>query len=146
MSTSKSKKSTSKAEKMSFFGQKTAATQETAQAALQDGFGDSDAVFPPAASGVSQTSDYLTRGHFERAMDAMATKLIHTWQSTADQIKKEVRDLSSRTASVEIQCQDLTSTQADLTSHVQTLQNKMGEMEARMADYEDRMRRNNLRL
>ncbi|CAH2247482.1 Hypothetical predicted protein [Pelobates cultripes] len=117
---------------------------QVAQTATQDG--DSDMGSPAMPLDEQQRNEYLTKDHFEQAIEAMSAKLIQTWQSTADQIKKEVRDLSNRTLSVEAQCQDLTTTQTELSDHIQILQQKVEEMEIRMADYEDRARRNNLRL
>ncbi|CAH2324965.1 Hypothetical predicted protein [Pelobates cultripes] len=76
----------------------------------------------------------------------MATKLITTWQTTAEQIKREVRDLSIRTTSVEQHCAELSTAQGDLSQQLKALQYQMEHMEARVADQEDRARRNNLRL
>ncbi|CAH2249682.1 Hypothetical predicted protein [Pelobates cultripes] len=78
---------------------------------------------PPTTPDDSQFIDCLTRSHFEQAMDAMATKLIFTWQATDDQIKKEVRDLSSRTSAVEKHYQELASAQTTVSEHLQALQN-----------------------
>ncbi|CAH2311889.1 Hypothetical predicted protein, partial [Pelobates cultripes] len=58
----------------------------------------------------------------------------------------DVRDLSTRTTSLEQQQEELASTQMDMSGHLRALQNQMEQMEARVADQEDRARRNNLRL
>ncbi|CAH2272776.1 Hypothetical predicted protein [Pelobates cultripes] len=106
---------------------------------------------PDASSHLTQRDEipqtgHLTITHFERAMEAMSAKLIRTWQSTADQIKNEVRELSNRTASVENDCQDLKTAQTGISENLLTLQQRMEAMEGKLADYEDRARRNNLRL
>ncbi|CAH2282630.1 Hypothetical predicted protein [Pelobates cultripes] len=105
------------------------------RAAMQDGAGESVAGSPSTPPDEPQITDCLTKGHFEQAIEAMSAKLIQTWQSTADQIKKEVRDLSVRTSSVEAQCQDLSAAQTEMSGHIQALKHKVEKMETRMADY-----------
>ncbi|CAH2299680.1 Hypothetical predicted protein [Pelobates cultripes] len=143
MATSKAKKAAVKAEKMNFFGHKSSSTTETMRAAEHEGADGIAPSPPPTMPDDSQSIDCLTRSHFEQAM---ATKLIFTWQATADQIKKEVRDLSSRTSAMEKHYQELASAQTTVSEHLQALRCRMENMEMRMADHEDRARRNNLRL
>ncbi|CAH2284700.1 Hypothetical predicted protein [Pelobates cultripes] len=118
MANSKVKKSATKAEKMSFFGQKTQSANETARASIQDGADDSDTTMLQTTSETLQPAEYLTRGYFEQSM----------------------------TTSVEQQYEELTSTQGYMSRQLHALQHQMEHMEARVADQEDRARRNNLRL
>ncbi|CAH2307566.1 Hypothetical predicted protein [Pelobates cultripes] len=146
MATAKTKKFATKAEKMSFFGQKSQPASETTRAAAQDGAEDSDTTMPHTDQETSQPAEYLTKGFFEKSMEGMAKKLISTWQTTTEQIKREVMDLSARTTSVEQHYEELSSAQGDLTQQLKALQCQMEHMEARVVDQEDRARRNNLRL
>ncbi|CAH2225360.1 Hypothetical predicted protein [Pelobates cultripes] len=85
-----------------------------------------------------KTPESLTKYYFEQAMEAMSAKLIHTWQSTADQLRKEDQDLNTRTSHVEKECKEFTSSHNDMVDHVQALKHKLELMEIRMADSEDR--------
>ncbi|CAH2254193.1 Hypothetical predicted protein [Pelobates cultripes] len=134
MANAKTKKSAAKAEKMSFFGQKPQHMSETTRgAAAQDGAEDSDTTLPHTDPETLQPAEYLTKGFFEKAIEGMATKLITTWQMTA-------------TTSVEQHCTELSSAQEDLSQQLKALQCQMEHVEARVADQENRARRNNLRL
>ncbi|CAH2301855.1 Hypothetical predicted protein [Pelobates cultripes] len=146
MATSKTKKATSKAEKMNFFGHKSSSAADPPRAAGQEGADEVASSPSPAPSEDSLPVDCLTRSHFELAMETMAEKLIATWKTTADQIKREVRDLSARTATMERRHQEIETVQTATSEKLQAIQHKLTAMEERMADHEDRARRNNLRL
>ncbi|CAH2223757.1 Hypothetical predicted protein [Pelobates cultripes] len=130
MSQAKPKKSAIKADKNNFFGQKGPTAPDTLRPPMQDGDENYSMEYTPQTAETPSPQDGLTRDYFEKAMEAMANKLIHTWQSTADQIKQEVRDLSSRTSRVEQQCQNITSQQSTTKGVLNNLQKQMEAMEA----------------
>ncbi|CAH2296609.1 Hypothetical predicted protein [Pelobates cultripes] len=146
MSQPKTNKCTSRAEKLNFWGQKSSSASEATRAALQGCAEDSDASNHTGIPDELKPTECLTRDYFKRALEAMSTKLIHTWQSTADQLRKEALDLSTRTSHTEKKCKELASAHNDMADYVQALEHKMEIMETRMVYYEDRARRNNLRL
>ncbi|CAH2314423.1 Hypothetical predicted protein [Pelobates cultripes] len=129
MSQSKPKKSATKADKNNFFGQKGLTASDTLRLPMQDGAENYSMEYTPQTAETPSPQDGLTRDYFEKAMEVMANKLIHTWQSTADQIKQEVRDLSSRTSRVEQQCQNITSQQSTTKGVLNNLQKQMEAME-----------------
>ncbi|CAH2310675.1 Hypothetical predicted protein [Pelobates cultripes] len=106
MSKHKYKKSTSSAEKQKILGQKSSSASEVMRALLQDGADDSDASNPIPTVDDFKKPDSLTKGYFEKALESMSTKLIQTWQATADQIRKEILDLNARTTHVQSKCKE----------------------------------------
>ncbi|CAH2312032.1 Hypothetical predicted protein [Pelobates cultripes] len=142
MAQSKPKKTAAKADKLSFFSQKGATASEAARLATQDC---AENYNPKSASHTEEepsSPQGLTRDYFERAMEAMAEKLISTWKSTADQSTAPLLQNLPRGATM----LNLTSQQTETKDHLHSLQQQLEAMEVRMANYEDRARRNNLRL
>ncbi|CAH2293524.1 Hypothetical predicted protein, partial [Pelobates cultripes] len=82
MAQSKPKKTAAKADKLSFFGQKGATASEAARLTTQDGAENYNAESAPHTEEKPRSPEGLTRDCFERAMEAMAEKLISTWKST----------------------------------------------------------------
>ncbi|CAH2245860.1 Hypothetical predicted protein [Pelobates cultripes] len=121
MAQHKTKKSTTKADKMNFLNNKAATTTETTWAALQDSAEDLDHDPNSAPHDEPNKSEGLTKIYIEQTIENLSAKLIQTWKVTADQIRKTANEL-------------------------QALQQQVESMETHMADYEDRARRNNLRL
>ncbi|CAH2225253.1 Hypothetical predicted protein [Pelobates cultripes] len=76
----------------------------------------------------------------------MSTKLIQTWQTKEDQIRKEVVDLIARTTHVESQCKEIAVAHTNMADQVQALHQRLDLMESHLADLEDKARRNILRL
>ncbi|CAH2224506.1 Hypothetical predicted protein, partial [Pelobates cultripes] len=74
---------------MNFFGHKPSFTADPLQAAGHEERDDAASSLPPGVPTELHAAESLTRSHFEHAMEAMAEKLIQTWQLTADQIKRE---------------------------------------------------------
>ncbi|CAH2282029.1 Hypothetical predicted protein [Pelobates cultripes] len=76
----------------------------------------------------------------------MSDKLVKTWQTSIEQLRKEVLDIGNRTAHIKNKLSEYATAHNDIADHVAALEQKVTLIEARMADAEDRSRINNLRL
>ncbi|CAH2226258.1 Hypothetical predicted protein, partial [Pelobates cultripes] len=109
---------------MNFFGHKPSLTADPLQTAGHEERDEAASITPSGTLTDLHIAENLTRSHFEHAMEQMADKLIQTWQQTADQIKREVRDLSARTSAVEKRHTELEAAQTLTSEHLQDLQRK----------------------
>ncbi|CAH2252488.1 Hypothetical predicted protein, partial [Pelobates cultripes] len=126
--------------------QKSSIGSEAERAQIQDGADDQDAGTLHTDKTSHWASGELTKAHLTEALDAMSDKLVKTWQTSIEQLRKEVLDIGNRTAHIENKLSEYATAHNDIADHVAALEQKVTQIEARMADVEDRSRRNNLRL
>ncbi|CAH2306165.1 Hypothetical predicted protein [Pelobates cultripes] len=85
------------------------------------------------------TSDGLMKEFATRSLEALTDKLVATWPHTADQLRKEVTDLGTRTSHMEQKVREIASTYNELVVHVQALKGQEDFLETWMADTEERV-------
>ncbi|CAH2327716.1 Hypothetical predicted protein [Pelobates cultripes] len=146
MSQRKSTKKAAKPDKSNFFVSKQVSSAVIMQAAKASSDLDSDDGILGCGPGTPTETSQITKSDLAEALDKLSSKLISTWQHTADSLRKDLQELGKRTSHVEDKCDEFATAHNDLATHVEHLATKVHKMEEKMADLEDRSRRNNLRL
>ncbi|CAH2306292.1 Hypothetical predicted protein [Pelobates cultripes] len=144
MSHHKSRKSTVKAERLNFFGQKNIFA--TRSYVFQDCNDGSDAATSTPDIEGPLVTEPVTQGYLTQALDALSTKLIASWQSSLNTLRQNTQELGSRTSHVKNKLDEFVTTHNDLASHLEYLEQKLTIMQSKLMDNEDRACRNNLRL
>ncbi|CAH2276538.1 Hypothetical predicted protein [Pelobates cultripes] len=106
---SKVRKSSAKAVKTNFFGQKTATTALVTLAENQYDEEGSDNSNQAMELGTPSAEATLTPAYLTKALETLTNKLVATWQQTADSIKKDIQDLRTCTAHLESKMDDYAS-------------------------------------
>ncbi|CAH2221502.1 Hypothetical predicted protein [Pelobates cultripes] len=122
----KSKKTASKADKLNFFNHKGAPALQTSQPEAQDGDRDLDSSSTTPVTDPTR-SENITKEYLTQALDMLSNKLMAA--NNGRHQKRDARDRNN-----------------DIADHFQSLEEKVELLETRIADAEDRARRNNLRL
>ncbi|CAH2224538.1 Hypothetical predicted protein [Pelobates cultripes] len=146
MSQGKHKKNASKEAKLKFFTQKPSQTALHVQAATRDGGGSSDEGSSSPETGEPTLNTALTKRHLQEAMEALSARLIQSWTSNVDTLRKDILDLGARTTRTETKMAEYATAHNELAEQVSHLQHTIETMEIKLMDAEDRSRRNNLRL
>ncbi|CAH2223910.1 vomeronasal type-2 receptor 26-like [Pelobates cultripes] len=88
----------------------------------------------------------MTKSNLNEALNALSTKLVTTWKHTANSLHKDIQELGKQLSHMEDKCDELSTVQNDLATNVEHQATKLDIMESKLADIEDRVCRNNLRL
>ncbi|CAH2292402.1 Hypothetical predicted protein [Pelobates cultripes] len=144
MSHHKGKKNPAKAEKHNFFQQK----PHSAASGLQNTTPDSDegSDDESIAQNHPEPGEALTKGYLAQALEALSQKLIGSWKNSMDSLRRDVQEIGKRTSHIESKMEEDAAAHNDLATHVESLEEKLLLTESKLADMEDRSRRNNLPL
>ncbi|CAH2283541.1 Hypothetical predicted protein [Pelobates cultripes] len=142
MALHKSKKNAAKAEKTNFFSQKTLTKLKEEQVFPTCGKGEAEDSAQIPNIEASTDSEHITKHYLMQALDMLSQKLITTWQHSMDSLRKDVQDLSKQTSHMESNMDDYAAEHNDLAQHVEQLEHKLEATEAKLANLEDRSRRN----
>ncbi|CAH2274437.1 Hypothetical predicted protein [Pelobates cultripes] len=144
MAQHKAKKNATRADKFTFFAQKTPQTPTGLFPLSQDG---ADGAEEEGSSHDQiQADDTLTKRHLTRALETLSNKLIESWQHSIDALRRDIQDIGGRTSHLESKMDEVAVAHDDLAAHEESLEDRLALAESRLEDIEDRARLNNLRI
>ncbi|CAH2325022.1 Hypothetical predicted protein [Pelobates cultripes] len=144
MSQHHSKKSAEAKEKSAFFAARTPQHKPADQQA-QDG-ADTDSDADRASTAGKQADTPLTQNLLQTMLDAAVAKMQFTVTEAINDVRQDITSLEARTSHLEGNMGRLNAANADTEERLSKNEDKLYLQETKIADIEDRSRRNNIRL